>query len=172
MKTCFTIMPFEDRFADIDRIVVDAARECGLEYIRSDRRLQPGSVMAQVVRDIRSAAVVVADITGNNPNVFYELGIAHQLKGPERVVIITQDLDSSPYDVNEFNSSHTSTLRRVAVNFAALSRVTCGQPWRASIKRFGTSFEVDHRGRSGWFETFVDSPSRLVRKAFKASRFE
>ena len=94
-------MPFEDNFSDIDQILVEAAEECGLRHVRSDRRLQPGSVMAQVVRDIRSAAVVVADVTGNNPNVFYELGIAHQLKGPERVVIITQAVDQCPYDINE-----------------------------------------------------------------------
>jgi len=102
MKTCFAIMPFGDGFEDIDRIIGDAATECGLEYIRGDRRQQPGSVVSQIVHDIRSAAVVVADISHANPNVFYELGIAHQLLGPERVVIITQPQDKPPYDVHEF----------------------------------------------------------------------
>jgi hypothetical protein len=102
MKTCFSIMPFKDEFEDIDRIVSDAARECGLEYVRGDRRTQPGSILPQILHDIRHAAVVVADITGHNPNVFYELGIAHQLRGPERVVIITRAGEQSPYDVHEF----------------------------------------------------------------------
>jgi hypothetical protein len=114
MKTCYAIMPFEASFSDIDRIVGEAARECDLQYVRSDRRLQPGSVMAQVVRDIRAAAVIVADITRNNPNVFYELGIAHQIKGPERVLLITQAVAESPYDVNEFQQltyTHTEAGR-------------------------------------------------------------
>jgi hypothetical protein len=102
-KTCFGIMPFADGFEDIDQIVAKAARRCGLAYVRGDRRAQPGSILPQVLRDIRQAAVVVADITGHNPNVFYELGIAHQIKGPDQVVIITQTLDEKKaYDVHQF----------------------------------------------------------------------
>lgn len=57
MKTCFSIMPF-DGFEDIDRIISEAARECDLEYVRGDRRHQPGSILPQILRDIRHAAVV------------------------------------------------------------------------------------------------------------------
>ncbi len=101
-KTCFSLMPFDQRFEDIDKIIAESAQQCGFEYIRGDRRLQPGSILPQIMHDIRQASVVVADITDNNPNVFYELGIAHQIKGPERVVILTQSAGDSPYDVQEF----------------------------------------------------------------------
>ena len=102
-KTCFAIMPFADGFEDIDQIVAKAARQCGLAYVRGDRRTQPGSILPQILRDIRQASVVVADITGHNPNVFYELGIAHQIKRPDRVVIITQAVDErKAYDVHQF----------------------------------------------------------------------
>lgn len=101
-KKCFSIMPFEEGFDDINQIIAEAADECGLEYMRSDRRDQAGSVLSQIMHDIRSSAVVVADISRHNPNVLYELGIAHQIKGPDRVVIIRQMVDDSPYDVNEF----------------------------------------------------------------------
>ena len=102
MKTCFSIMPFADGFEDIDRIIAEAALECGLEYVRSDRRQQPGSILPQILHDIRHASVVVADLTGHNPNVFYELGIAHQIMGAERVVLISQSSEPPPYDVHEF----------------------------------------------------------------------
>jgi hypothetical protein len=118
MKTCFSIMPFADGFEDIDRIISEAALECGLEYVRGDRQQQPGSILPQILHNIRQASVVVADITGHNPNVFYELGIAHQIKGPERVVIITQSAELCPYDVHEFrqltyrhNEAGRATLR-------------------------------------------------------------
>jgi hypothetical protein len=88
-KVCFSIMPY-DGSEDIDEIFRHASGECGLKYVRGDHRLTPGRVMPQVLRDIQRSSVVVADISGNNPNVFYELGIAHHVKGTERVVITTQ----------------------------------------------------------------------------------
>jgi hypothetical protein len=103
MNMCFSIMPFNDGFRDIEDIIRTVASECGLEYVRSDRRNQPGSIMPQILNDIKHAAVVVADISGNNPNVFYELGIAHHIKGPDRVVIIKQKNDDKEvYDVHEY----------------------------------------------------------------------
>jgi hypothetical protein len=85
MKTCFSIMPFGDDFRHIDRIIRHAAERCRLQYIRGDLTDQPGSVLPQILHEIRRAAVVVADITGHNPNVFYELGIAHQVKLSDRL---------------------------------------------------------------------------------------
>jgi hypothetical protein len=116
MKTCFSIMPFADGFGDIDKIIEKSAEDCGLDYVRSDRRSSPGRVMPQILRDIQQASVIVADITGRNANVFYELGIAHQIKGPDRVIIITQDdCSKAPFDVCDFRQlrySHNRPGRR------------------------------------------------------------
>lgn len=115
MKTCFSIMPFDPVFEDIDRIIEAAATECGMTCVRGDRRDQPGIVLAQIVHDLKAASVIVADISGHNPNVFYELGIAHQLHGPERVVILTQQVDGEmAYDVHQFRQlvySHNESGR-------------------------------------------------------------
>ena len=114
-KTCFSIMPFEHGFDDIDKIIKATAIACGLEYVRGDRKNQPGCVLPQVIRDIRDAAVVVADISNNNPNVFYELGIAHHMNGPDRVILLTRNTDESPYDVHEFRQllyQHNKTGRQ------------------------------------------------------------
>jgi hypothetical protein len=103
MKTCFSIMPFGEGFKDIDRIIHEAANHTGLKYVRGDLSKRPGSILAQIVMEIRHAAVVVADITGHNPNVFYELGIAHQILGADRVVLITQSVnEKQPYDIHQF----------------------------------------------------------------------
>jgi hypothetical protein len=102
-KTCFAIMPFGKEFDDINEIVFKAARKCGLEYVRGDLCDRSGSILPQIKYEIGRAAVVVADITKNNPNVFYELGIAHQIAGVDRVVIITQEVDGkTAYDVHQF----------------------------------------------------------------------
>jgi len=103
MKTCFSIMPFDDQFNDISDIISKAASVSGLEYVRSDFDRRSGNIMAQVKHEIQRAAVVVADITSHNANVFYELGIAHHIVGPERVVIITQSVDrGKAFDIHQY----------------------------------------------------------------------
>jgi hypothetical protein len=101
MKTCFSIMPFAVGFKEIAKIIQVSAEKCGLEYVRGDLSARPGIIMSQIVHEVSRASVVVADITGHNPNVLYELGIAHQILGPERVVIITQPVDGKKaFDVD------------------------------------------------------------------------
>ena len=109
-------MPFSDQFDDISDIVQKAASASGLEYVRSDLGEKPGNIMAQILHEIQRAAVVVADITGHNANVFYELGIAHHIVGPERVVIITQLVDQkSAFDIHQYRQlvyAHTKPGRK------------------------------------------------------------
>ncbi|MCB1087661.1 MAG: hypothetical protein KDM63_11495 [Verrucomicrobiae bacterium] len=103
MKTCFCIMPFNPNFADIEAVIRESSKACELEYVRGDLTDKPGSVIPQILHEIKRATVIVADLSGHNPNVFYELGIAHQIKGPDHVVIITQEVDGKQaYDVHQF----------------------------------------------------------------------
>jgi hypothetical protein len=103
MKKCFSIMPFGDSFKDIDRIISKAVREVNFDYVRGDLSKRPGSILAQIIQEIKHSDIVIADITGNNPNVFYELGIAHQILGPDQVILITQSInEKQPYDIHQF----------------------------------------------------------------------
>jgi hypothetical protein len=103
MKKCFSIMPFGESFRDIDRIITEAAKQVNFEYVRGDLSKRPGSILAQIIQEIKHSDIVVADITGNNPNVFYELGIAHQILGPDQVILITQSVnEKQPYDIHQF----------------------------------------------------------------------
>jgi hypothetical protein len=78
---CFSIMPFAKNFDDISAILQRSAERAGMRYVRGDLRNQPGSVMSQIIRDIRGAAVVIADVTGHNPNVFFRTGDCPSGKG-------------------------------------------------------------------------------------------
>lgn len=107
---CFAIMQFEG-MADIEEIIRESAEQCGLEYERGDRQQMSGTILPQIRRAIVEAQVVVADISFQNPNVFYELGIAHEVKPHERVVIITQHAQKSPFDVQVFRQLAYSNSR-------------------------------------------------------------
>lgn len=60
-------------------------------------RHQPGSITASMIRDIVKADVVIADITGQNPNVFMELGIRFALRD-KITIIIAQEGTIVPFD--------------------------------------------------------------------------
>jgi nucleoside 2-deoxyribosyltransferase len=56
-----------------------------------------GKIEDQIWDQVRRAEAVVADLTGSNPNVYYEVGLAHALG--KRIIFITQDDTPLPFDV-------------------------------------------------------------------------
>jgi hypothetical protein len=98
LDTCFVLMPFGEWF---DRyyaeIYVPALKEAGYEPVRADSLFTSGSVMERIVDQIQKSKVLLAELTGKNPNVFYEMGVAHALRKP--VVFVSGNLDDVPFDV-------------------------------------------------------------------------
>lgn len=96
-RPAFLAISYASEFDAVKQAILDAAGTTGFDCeVTGDLRSAAGTVMDQVWQGIRSADVVVADISANNPNVFYEVGLAHAL-GKE-VVLITQD-QIVPFDV-------------------------------------------------------------------------
>ena len=94
-------MPFHDPF---DFIYTDLLKETckahGLEVIRADDLFSTRQILEDIVKGIYTSDLIIADLTENNPNVFYELGIAHGLNKP--VQIITQSVDDLPFDISAY----------------------------------------------------------------------
>jgi hypothetical protein len=66
--------------------------------VRADSEIfGTGKIIDQIMIGMSNAKVLVAELTGRNPNVFYELGVAHALKKP--VVLVTADEQDIPFDV-------------------------------------------------------------------------
>jgi hypothetical protein len=94
-------MPFADT-SDVQKVYRDHVKPvlesvCGLRCERADDIYDINGVMQSVWEGINRARLVVADLTGKNPNVFYELGIAHTLGKP--VIILTQSMEFVPFDL-------------------------------------------------------------------------
>ncbi|NDO39600.1 hypothetical protein [Anaerotruncus colihominis] len=94
---CFVIMPFGDLFDELyKRVYAPAIEAMGLEPLRADEIYNNRPIIDDINQSIYHAAIVLADVTGRNPNVNYELGIAHALK--KEVVILTAEPDDVPSD--------------------------------------------------------------------------
>ena len=88
-------MPFARQFDDVYESIRRAREspEILLSCSRADDFYGLGHIMEDILSGIMSSDYIVADVTGKNPNVFYEPGIAHSCKAASKVVIIFQSID-------------------------------------------------------------------------------
>ena len=95
---CFVIMPFggwlDDYYETIYRPAIVAA---GLEAHRADDLYRPSTIVNDIWTYTRRAKLLLADLTGKNPNVFYELGLAHALAKP--AILVAESMDDIPFDL-------------------------------------------------------------------------
>jgi hypothetical protein len=107
-KSCFVIMPFRDKFDEIyRRIIKPAAEASGFRPVRADEVYSTRPVISDIVEGITNASAIIADASERNPNVNYELGIAHTLRKP--TIIIAHEREDIPFDYRH-HRSHVYTL--------------------------------------------------------------
>lgn len=122
---CFVISPIgkedsedHEKFKEIlDYIIKPAIMDSGhdLEVLRADEINKTGSLIRDILENIYSSFVVIADLTGQNPNVFYELGVRHALKS--RTILIAQSSDDIPFDLKDYRTITYDTSAKGAIIF-------------------------------------------------------
>jgi hypothetical protein len=111
-KKCFVIAPIGEEGSEIrnrsdkvlEHIITPTVEECGYESIRADEISEPGIITSQIIQHLIDDDLVIADLTGRNPNVYYELAIRHVVKKP--IVQIIQAGESIPFDVAGTRTIH------------------------------------------------------------------
>lgn len=101
--TCFVIMPFAKEFTPTFKAIQRAVeKDLGFTCTRTDELLGGGHIVEDILKGIASSELIVADVTGRNPNVYYELGIAHMAKPVEKVILLSQGVNEIPFDLRQF----------------------------------------------------------------------
>lgn len=98
--TCFVLMPFREEFNEIYSLIRDALSKLKIKTIRADELAVPGLITDQIAEQIARSEFVLADITGQNPNVMYEIGIALTLG--KHVILISQESQRIPFDISTY----------------------------------------------------------------------
>jgi nucleoside 2-deoxyribosyltransferase len=116
LRSIFVISPIGKKDDDgvdftkifLEQIVKPAAATAGgfRPPVRADEVKAPGSITAKIVSDIVNADVCVADLTGRNPNVMYEVAIAHAAGKP--VILLQQEEGGPPFDFTGERTIHYS----------------------------------------------------------------
>lgn len=68
---------YEEGVQILEEVIIPACTAFGVDAIRADTITKTGEIPEQIFRHLRDAPVVIADLTGANPNVMYELGLRH-----------------------------------------------------------------------------------------------
>jgi hypothetical protein len=97
--TVFTVMPFRSDFDEVFHSYQDLCRELGFEAIRTDKAESNEGIMQRIISGIRISAFVIADVTEDRPNVFYELGYAQGLE--KKVVVTARTGTKLPFDISD-----------------------------------------------------------------------
>lgn len=97
----FVLMPFDKEFDDIyDYLIHDPLSEAGYDVKRADDILNQGNILSDIIQSIINSDLIVADLSTTNPNVYYELGIAHSHR--KNVMMLTQNVKELPFDLRSY----------------------------------------------------------------------
>jgi hypothetical protein len=145
IDTCFVISPFGDPFDTyFAQVVKPAIEDCALYAIRGDSLYRPTTIVDDIWQGIQTSKLLIAELTDRNPNVFYELGLAHALSKP--VILISHAIEDIPFDLRairvllydkdhpdwgtRLRESLTQAIREVLVNPLTAIPTTFKKPIR------------------------------------------
>lgn len=97
-RLVFVLTPFNDNYRDSFIFIREVCSKLNLKCIRGDEDYIPNEIFPSIIKQILKSRLVIANITGRNPNVMYELGVAHALG--KTAVIVAEDFTDIPFDIN------------------------------------------------------------------------
>lgn len=103
-NTMFMIMPFNDEIANsiFTHSTKLICESYDLNVVRADEIFTTNPILDDIVMAIEEATIIMADVSGKNANVFYELGMAHMLKRSNTIMITHDKFNEMPFDIAHF----------------------------------------------------------------------
>lgn len=107
--TCFVVQGFgpktdytDGRVLDLDasyNVIKEAVEEAGLDCVRADEIIHTGTIDIPMYEQLLRADLVIADLSTNNVNAAFELGVRYGLR-PRATIVVAEEKFKSPFDVN------------------------------------------------------------------------
>lgn len=95
----FVIMPFTEKWSDDTYLVLkDICQDINVNITRADEILGSNVIINDIITQIKTSDIIIADVTVRNANVYYELGFANALG--KKVILIAQDGAEIPFDIS------------------------------------------------------------------------
>lgn len=98
-NSVFCLMPFNDRYSAIYQAIFYSCQAANCSCTRSDEVYNPGNLLRQIVNMLLESSIIIALLDGQNPNVFYEIGIAHSIGKTVLLLANKKNKDEIPFDL-------------------------------------------------------------------------
>jgi len=125
-QRAFVLMPLATEFDDIyEYFIRGAVAEAGFDVLRADDIRNQRNILADIVQAVGDSDLVIADLSTANPNVYYELGLAHAFG--KRVILLAQDIEDVPFDLRSYRVvTYTTHFSRINEAREELKRLALG----------------------------------------------
>ena len=91
-------MPFSEEFDDIYKMgIKETATSLDIKAERVDEQIYQEGILERIYRQIEAADIIIADMSDQNPNVFYEVGYAHAKE--KTCILLTKNSNDIPFDL-------------------------------------------------------------------------
>lgn len=122
----FVLMPFVEELKPVyDDHIKEAIKKFNLSIARADDFFSHNAIMNEIWSAIYYSKIIIADCTFKNPNVFYEIGLAHAIGRP--VVLMTQNPDDVPFDLRHIRYIHYNNTPRGMKKFEETLSLTVSE---------------------------------------------
>lgn len=139
----FVLMPFAEEFEDVYQYLIsEGLQSAGYTVKRADDIKSQNNIIGDIIKGIITSDLIVADLTGANPNVYYELGIAHALN--KKAILLTQEIDDLPFDLRSYRvvgySVHFARMNQAKKELSELAAEAFNGslPFGNPVKDFGS----------------------------------
>ncbi|MGB0906654.1 MAG: hypothetical protein ACPGVT_04105 [Maricaulaceae bacterium] len=103
-RQIFILTPFSKAETDTFITIRNTLLEANYQVFRGDEAERRSDILSHIVKSIIESKIIIANLNGRNPNVMYELGIAHMLRKPVLLVAeVNDDISSIPFDLQSKN---------------------------------------------------------------------
>ncbi|SIQ03525.1 TIR domain-containing protein [Halanaerobium kushneri] len=99
----FVVMQFSEEFNQLYKdVIAPICENKDIESIRADNIYSSTPILKDITENIKDSSLIIAEITPNNPNVFYEIGYAHAINKPTILLCERNSRDKLPFDLSGF----------------------------------------------------------------------
>ena len=96
----FVLMPFSAELEYEYEGIKSACEEAGVHAVKADEQIYDSTILQQIYNQISKADILIALMTSQNPNVFYETGYAHALG--KHVILLSKNKADIPFDLRDY----------------------------------------------------------------------